>query len=74
MPKVTLYIREDDYDKWKLIKNKSELVSQAINQKVSTPPIHEREVLTAEDGSIATVKNNLVGKPKKKCTEHLCDP
>jgi len=32
MPRVTLYIREDDYDKWKLIKNKAELVSQAINR------------------------------------------
>lgn len=32
MPRVTLYIRDNDYDKWKLIKNKSELVSQAINR------------------------------------------
>lgn len=34
MPRVTLYIRDSDYDKWKLIENKSELVSQAINRSV----------------------------------------
>ena len=44
MPKVTLYIREDDYDKWKLIKNKSELVSQAINSSIPFNELNTKEV------------------------------
>lgn len=37
MPRVTVYIREDDYEKWKLVENKAELVSQAINRSVLSP-------------------------------------
>ena len=44
MPKVTLYIREDDYDKWKLIKNKSELVSQAINSSIPFNKLDTKEI------------------------------
>ncbi len=32
MPRTTVYIRNEDYEKWKLIKNKSEMISQAINR------------------------------------------
>lgn len=40
MPKVTVYIRESDYDAWKKVINKAELVSKAINAQRSemTPP------------------------------------
>lgn len=31
MPQVTVYIREDDLDKWKSIEKKSEFISEALN-------------------------------------------
>lgn len=31
MPRTTVYIRDEDWDKWKSISNKSELISKAIN-------------------------------------------
>ena len=34
MPRTTVYIRNDDWEKWKLIGNKSELISEAINRSV----------------------------------------
>ena len=87
MPKVTLYIREDDFEKWKLIKNKSELVSQAINRSIPFNELSTKEVssnvrppTSDEDINLPHYdkppeKNNSVGKPTKKniCPEHLVD-
>lgn len=39
MPRTTVYIRNEDWDKWKLIENKSELLSQAINRSVISPVV-----------------------------------
>lgn len=39
MPHVNIWVRKDDWSKWKLIDNKSELISQAINRSVITPVI-----------------------------------
>ena len=33
MPKITVYIRNDDYIKWKQVPNKSEFISAALNDK-----------------------------------------
>lgn len=35
MPQVTVYIREDDLDKWKSIEKKSDFVSGALNKSES---------------------------------------
>ena len=32
MPRASVWIRNDDWDKWQLIDNKVELISQAINR------------------------------------------
>ena len=56
MPKVTLYIREDDFEKWKLIKNKSELVSQAINRSEIT-------VEEQKNGTLKTVQTIPTAPP-----------
>lgn len=34
MPKTTVYIRDKDWDKWKVIANKAEMISKAINQTI----------------------------------------
>lgn len=70
MPRVTLYIRDSDYEKWKLIDNKAELVSQAINRSVISvvekrngtlktnqqiaPPLNEN-VQVLENGTVGPV-------------------
>lgn len=52
MPRTTVYIRNDDYEKWKNIENKSELISEAINRSLSysSPEdnYHERHVIQPE--------------------------
>lgn len=36
MPRTTVYIRNDDWEHWKLIGNKSGLISEAINRSTIT--------------------------------------
>lgn len=83
MPKVTLYIREADFEKWKQLENKSEAISSLLNGEIGvptsrrTPPI--RMPFTEGDGTKTIkeipVKNNSVGKPTKRniCPQHLVD-
>jgi hypothetical protein len=41
MPRATVWIRTQDWDKWGRVQNKSELVSQAINRSVRSQEIKE---------------------------------
>ena len=67
MPKVTLYIREDDFEKWKLIKNKSELVSQAINRSEIT-------VEEQKNGTFKTVQTILTPPTTALYTKEVSSP
>lgn len=33
MPRTTVYIRNEDWEKWKILPNKSEIISKAINKE-----------------------------------------
>ena len=38
MPQVTVYIREEDLEKWKSVEKKSEFISNALRRVVSSSP------------------------------------
>lgn len=72
MPNVTLYVRQDDLEKWKLIENKTELVSQAINRSVITPtknketPLHHEIARPSDDEADPYCEHGfLIGKCDK---------
>jgi hypothetical protein len=67
MPRTTVYIRNDDLAKWKLIENKAELISQAINRSVITP-------LLKENGQIKTVQEVIAPEPSPKPQKAKKDP
>lgn len=41
MPHVNIWVRKNDWDKWQLVDNKSQLVSQAINRSEITPVVRK---------------------------------
>jgi len=46
MPQVTVYVRDEDLDRWKSIKRKSEFIHQALNEGVSqagVSPISDKQ-------------------------------
>ena len=48
MPKVTVYVRKDDYPKWREVSKKTELIHKALNgdtilPRQSIPPIKNKE-------------------------------
>lgn len=56
MPRTTVYIRKEDWDKWQATENKSELISQALGRSVvapivdkSTPPKQTDNVAAEHD-------------------------
>lgn len=40
MPKVTVYIRNEDIDKWKSIEHKTLFIHNALNEQKVTVPFH----------------------------------
>jgi hypothetical protein len=81
MPRVTQYIREEDMDKWKAIKNKSEFIHNALKDvafwtdgkhSMNTPgPVKE----LYDNKPIKTIEANegVVLKPVKLC-KHNANP
>lgn len=49
MPQVTVYVREDDLDRWKAIEKKSEWLHNALNAEI---PDKDIEALTCPNGHI----------------------
>ena len=62
MPRTTIYIRNEDYDKWKLIENKSELISQAINRSVITP-------IVKDNGTVNTHQEIPIESLERECCD-----
>lgn len=48
MPRASVWIRNDDWDKWQLIDNKAELLSQAINRSEITVVTRKGELKTRQ--------------------------
>lgn len=47
---ASIYIRKADEQKWKLLKNKTEIISQAINNNYTSPtPVKSTEIATKTD-------------------------
>ena len=77
MPRASIWIRNEDWEKWQEIDNKSLLISRAINQAIkvqeSAPPTSDEDInLPYYDKP--PEKNNSEGKPsnsEKLCPDHL---
>lgn len=48
MPRASVWIRNDDWEKWQLIDNKAELISQAINRSEITVVTRKGELKTKQ--------------------------
>ena len=59
MPQVTVYIREDDLDKWKALDKKSEFLSNALNETGSLTGLAQKGSPELEDikETIAKIPN-----------------
>lgn len=77
MPRTTVYIRNDDLEKWKLIENKAELISQAINRSIIQPVIKKSgEIKTRQTivpSSVIPLLEKVTGSDWKPC-KHGADP
>lgn len=55
MPRVTQYIRDEDFDKWKAVPNKSEFIHNALNPIFGQPIITKRstanKIMKSVEGS-----------------------
>lgn len=75
MPQVTVYIREDDLDKWKSIEKKSEFISEALNNVGSItngPALNKQYSLKPEFvKSIKSEKSMLLNIPGIKRASDL---
>lgn len=72
MPQATVYVRNEDWDKWKSLDNKAEAISRLLNEKgvIPSPRPEKREVLP-EKKENPVKKNNSVSQAKDMCSEHL---
>lgn len=67
MPRTTVYIRDKDWEKWKIIENKAELISQAINRSVISAVETKKGVRAHHE--VEPPKNSFVAPEK---TTHFC--
>lgn len=73
MPSVQVYIREEDYDKWKAIEKKSEFIHNALKEPdelISTDATKGTAVSTVKPASIPSV----FVKPIGSFCKHGYDP
>lgn len=54
MPQVTVYVRQEDLDKWKAIDRKSEFIHQALNKTASSPSARNKVNELKESTGIMT--------------------
>lgn len=70
MPQVTVYIREEDLEKWKAIEKKSEFIHNALASK----PSPSNSLGTPnEDGIVHGIYAPATGKSKVVCKQHGID-
>ena len=68
LPRVTQYIREEDYEAWQAIENKSEWIHERLNKRKFTPP--ERKEVLNTLGPETPPKKDAVVKGSNLCKIH----
>ena len=75
MPRTTVYIRNEDWEKWKALENKSEAISRLLREKKGVEPVvrqegkdYRRSDILDPPGKMDFCKHNAVaGFCKKGC-------
>ena len=63
MPRTTVYIRNEDWDKWKALENKSEAISMLLREKKGVEPVARQK----KDNIKFCKHNSVAGFCKKGC-------
>lgn len=75
MPRTTVYIRNEDWEKWKVVSNKSQLISEALNKSVIHAVERRGKVMTEQHIEPLPGQTSLAPKvvpmvPKGVCKTH----
>lgn len=74
MPRVNVYIRQDDWEKWRMIGNKSEFIHDSLwlNLKVIHHPKEVRTLLKKAGAAIAVCPVHQIPFANGKCLQKGC--
>lgn len=84
MPKVTVYVRKDDYSKWQAVKKKTELLANVLNRNlqeihnewdnIEDKELYGYKVVRDPEEVIKKLREVTVQPPSFKPCKHNADP